>query len=111
MSDGKTPDLDNLMNLAQQLQGQVARMQDDLARREYEASAGGGMVTAVVNGQNELVSVKIEKAVVDPSDITMLQDLIVAAVNQALSKARDGAKEEMSKLTGGFNIPGMPNLF
>ncbi len=109
--DGKTPDLGSIMNLAQQLQGQVTKMQDDLSRKEYEASAGGGMVTAVVNGQYEVVSVKIEKDVVDPKDVDMLQDLIVAAINQALVKVREATKDEMSRLTGGLNIPGMPNLF
>lgn len=114
MSDDNTPnmpDLGNLMNLAQSLQGKVSEMQDELARKEYEASAGGGMVTAVVNGQYELVSVKIDESVVDPKDIGMLQDLVVAAVNQAMIKVREATQQEMSKLTGGLNIPGMPNLF
>lgn len=109
--DGNTPDLGNIMNLAQQLQGQVTKMQDDLSRQEYEASAGGGMVTAVVNGQYEIVSIKLEKEVVDPNDLEMLQDLIVAAVNQAITRVRTATKEEMSKLTGGLNIPGMPDIF
>ena len=111
MSDEKMPDLGNIMNMAQQLQGEVAKMQDELSRKEYEASAGGGMVSAVVNGQYEVISVKIEKDVVDPNDVAMLQDLIVAAVNQAVGKVREAAKDEMSKLTGGLNLPGMPNLF
>lgn len=111
MSDDNTPDLGNLMNLAQSLQGKVSEMQDELARKEYEASAGGGMVTAVVNGHYEVVSVKIDESVVDPKEIGMLQDLVVAAVNQAVSKVREATQQEMSKLTGGLNIPGMPNLF
>lgn len=110
MSDPKMPDMGNLMNLAQKLQGDVAKMQETLARMTCEASAGGGMVTATVNGQYELVKLEIEKEVVDPDDREMLQDLVVAAVNQAMAKMRETAQEEMSKLTGGLNIPGMPNL-
>ena len=111
MSDTNTPDLGNLMNLAQKLQGDVAKMQDELARMECEASSGGGMVTARVNGEYQLVSIKIDAEVIDPQDAGMLQDLIVAAVNQAMTKMRDLAQKEMSKLTGGLNIPGMPSLF
>lgn len=111
MSDRNMPDLGNLMNLAQKLQGDVARMQEDLARMECEASSGGGMVTARVNGEYQLVSIKIDREVIDPGDASMLQDLIVAAVNQAMTKMRDLAQKEMSKLTGGLNIPGMPGLF
>lgn len=111
MSDERMPDLGNLMDIAQKLQGDVTKMQDNLARMECEASSGGGMVTAKVNGQYQLVSIAIDKDVVDPNDIGMLQDLIVAAVNQAVTQMRETAQREMSKLTGGLNIPGMPNLF
>lgn len=111
MSDEKMPDLGNLMDIAQKLQGDVAKMQENLARMQCDASAGGGMVTATVNGQYQLVAIKIDKDVVDPNDIGMLQDLIVAAINQAMTKMRETAQNEMSKLTGGMNIPGMPNLF
>ena len=111
MSDRNMPDLGNLMNLAQKLQGDVAKMQEDLARMECEASSGGGMVTARVNGEYQLVAIQIDREVVDPNDVGMLQDLIVAAVNQAMTKMRDLAQKEMSKLTGGLNIPGMPSLF
>ena len=113
MSDDQPPqlpDLGNLMNLAQKLQGDVVKMQEELASMQCEASSGGGMVTATVNGQYELVRIQIEKEVVDPADIGMLQDLIVAAINQAMAKMRDTAKDEMSKLTGGLNIPGLPNM-
>ena len=106
----KIPDLGNLMNLAQKLQGDVAKMQEELAAMQCEASSGGGMVTATVNGQYELVGISIEKAVVDPADVSMLQDLVLAAVNQAMTKMRETAKDEMSKITGGLNIPGMPNM-
>lgn len=111
MSDTNAPDLGNLMNLAQKLQGDVSKLQDQLSHMECEASSGGGMVTARVNGEYQLVSVAIDKAVVDPEDVAMLQDLVVAAVNQAMTKMRDTAQQEMSKLTGGINLPGMPKLF
>lgn len=111
MSDRNMPDLGNLMSLAQKLQGDVAKMQEDLAQMECDASSGGGMVTARVNGEYQLVSIKIDREVIDPNDAGMLQDLIVAAVNQAMTKMRDLAQKEMSKLTGGLNIPGMPGLF
>lgn len=110
MSEGKTPDWGNLMNIAQKLQGDVAKMQENLARMTCEASAGGGMVSATVNGHYELVDITIDKEVVDPEDVGMLQDLVVAAVNQATAKMRETAQQEMSKLTGGLNIPGLPNL-
>lgn len=111
MSDRNMPDLGNLMNLAQKLQGDMTKVQEELARMECEASSGGGMVTARVNGEYQLVGIKIDAEVADPGDVGMLQDLIVAAVNQAMTKMRDLAQKEMSKLTGGLNIPGMPGLF
>jgi hypothetical protein len=111
MADFKAPDLGNLMEVAQQMQGKVAQIQAELARTTCEASAGGGMVTAVVNGEYELVSLTIDKEVVDPNELVMLQDLIVAATNQAIEKVREMTRAEMSKLTGGLKIPGMPNLF
>jgi nucleoid-associated protein EbfC len=111
MSDGKMPDINSLMQMAQKLQGDVAKIQEDIARMTVEASSGGGMVSAVVNGQHEVVSIQVDASVVDPADVEMLQDLIVAAVNQAMAKMRDKAKEEMAKITGGLDIPGMPSLF
>jgi len=111
MGDFKMPDLGGLMKAAQEMQAKVASMQDELARKTCEASAGGGMVTVVVNGQYDVVSIRIDKECVDPNDLAMLQDLIVAAVNQAIAKVRELAKQEMAKLTGGLNIPGMPQLF
>jgi nucleoid-associated protein EbfC len=113
MSDDsfKLPDLGGLMQAAQKLQGDFAKMQEELERRTVEASAGGGMVTVVVNGRYEIVSLKVEKQVVDPEDVGMLQDLIVAAVNQGLAKIRDMTKQEMTKLGGGLglniNLPGL----
>ncbi len=108
--DPKMPDLGGLMNMAQKLQGDVAQMQKSLESMTSEASSGGGMVTATVNGKYELVSISIDKVVIDPSDPVMLQDLIVAAVNQASTKMRELAAQEMSKLTGGLNLPGLTNL-
>ena len=108
--DGKMPDLTSLINVAKKLQGDVVSMQENIERMQCEAASGGGMVTAVVNGRYELISLKIEKEVVDPADVGMLEDLIVAAVTNAIVKMRDLAKAEMSKLAGGLNIPGMPML-
>ncbi len=95
------------MKQAQQMQAKMMRVQEELEIKTVEATSGGGMVTAVVNGKHELMSLKIEKDVVDPEDIEMLQDLIVAAVNEGVRKAQEMAQEEMSKITGGLNIPGL----
>lgn len=97
----------NIMKQAQLMQQKMARLQKELESREVDASAGGGMVTAVVNGKQQVVSLKIEPSVVDPEDIEMLQDLVVAAINEAITKSQDMMQEEMSKLTGGLNIPGL----
>ncbi len=82
-------------------------MQEELQSREVEASAGGGMVTATVNGAQQLVALKMEPSVIDPEDVEMLQDLVMAAVNEAVKKSQAMAQEEMSKITGGMNIPGL----
>ena len=95
------------MKQAQKMQEQMMRVQEELAGKTVEATAGGGMVTAVVNGKHELVTLKIEKEVVDPEDIEMLQDLVVAAVNEGVRRSQEMAAEEMSKITGGISIPGM----
>jgi DNA-binding YbaB/EbfC family protein len=107
MSDFKLPDLEGLMQAAQKIQGDVARMQEELASKTCEASSGGGMVSATVNGHYDLVALVIDKQVVDPADVSMLQDLVVAAVNQAVAKMRSLAQAEMAKVTGGLNIPGL----
>lgn len=99
--------LGNIMKQAQQMQQKMARMQEELQAREVEASAGGGMVTATVNGAQQLVALKMEPSVVDPEDVEMLQDLVLAAVNEAIKKSQAMAQEEMSKITGGMNIPGL----
>ena len=89
------------------MQQKMMRLQEELALKTVEATSGGGMITAVVNGKYELVSLKIEKEVVNPDDIDMLQDLIVAAVNEGVRKAQELAAAEMAKITGGLNIPGL----
>ena len=96
-----------MMKQAQQLQQKMEKLQAEMADKTIEASAGGGMVKAVANGRQEIVSITIEKEVVDPEDVEMLQDLIVAAINDALAQSQRMVSEEMSKLTGGMNIPGL----
>jgi DNA-binding YbaB/EbfC family protein len=97
----------NLMKQAQQMQAKLAKVQEELKQREVEASAGGGMVTAVVSGAQELLSIRIEPEIVNPDDVGMLQDLVRAAVNEALKKSREMMTQEMGKITGGLGIPGM----
>jgi len=99
--------MNNLMKQAQQMQKRMLEIQEDLANKTVETTVGGGMITAVANGQQELVSITISPDVVDPSDVEMLEDLIVAAVNEARNKAQELMGDEMSKLTGGIKIPGM----
>lgn len=103
--------LGDLMKQAQKMQEQMGKIQEESKKKTVESSAGGGMVVATVSGAMELVSLKIEKEVVNPEDIEMLQDLVVAAVNEALRRAQQMVSEDMNKLTGGMNIPGMGNLF
>lgn len=99
--------LGNMMKQAQQLQARMLKMQEELAEKTVEASAGGGMVKAVANGRQQIVSLNIEKEVVNPEDVEMLQDLVLAAVNEALARSQEMISSEMSKLTGGINIPGL----
>lgn len=99
--------LSNIMKKAQALQEQMAKIQEEAGAKTVESSAGGGMVTVVANGRGEIVSIKIEPDVINSGDIEMLQDLIVAAVNQAIRDAQKLMSEEMAKLTGGLKIPGM----
>lgn len=96
-----------LMKEAQKVQKKMKELQDSLADEKVEASSGGGMVNAVVNGRQELIGIKIEKDVVNPDDIEMLQDLIVAAVNEGIKKSQSMVQERISSLTGGLSIPGM----
>lgn len=102
-----THNIGNIMKQAKKIQEKMASMQAELESKTIEATAGGGMVTVVVNGKFELLSLKIDKEVVNPEDLDMLQDLIIAAVNEGVRKAQEMASAEMSKITGGFNIPGL----
>jgi DNA-binding YbaB/EbfC family protein len=97
----------NMMKQAQKLQTKMMRLQEEMADKTVESASGGGMVKVVANGRQQIVSVSIEKEVVDPDDVDMLQDLILAAVNDALAKSQEMVTAEMSKLTGGMNIPGI----
>ncbi len=99
--------LGNMMKQAQQMQRRMAQLQEELENRQVEASAGGGMVTAVVSGKQQLLSLKIDPSAVDPDDVEMLQDLVTAAVNEAIKQSQKLAQEEMGKLTGGLSIPGL----
>jgi len=96
-----------MMKQAQKLQSKMVKLQDEMAEKTVEVSAGGGMVKVVANGKQQVMSIQIEKEVVDPDDVEMLQDLILAAVNDALVKSQEMVSEEMGKLTGGLNIPGL----
>ena len=104
-------DMSSIMQQAQQMQQNMARIQDELGRKQVTGSAGGGMVTVTANGKSEILSIVIERAVIVESEAEMLQDLIVAATNDALRKAREMGKTEMGKLTGGLNLPGLSNMF
>ncbi len=97
----------NMLKQAQKLQSKMLKMQDELADKTVEATAGGGMIKVVANGRNQILSIQIEKEVVDPDDVEMLQDLILAATNDALAKSQEMVSGEMGKLTGGLKIPGM----
>ena len=101
----------DLMKQAQKMQQEMGRVQEESKKKTVEASAGGGMVVVVANGAMEIVSISIEKDVVNPDDIEMLQDLVIAAVNEALRRAQQLVSEDMGKITGGMNIPGLGNMF
>ena len=106
------PNLQQIMQLGQQLQAKMAKLQETLDSEKISASSGGGMVTATVDGKGAVKSVRIDPACVDPADVEMLEDLVVAAVSEAQTKARAHYEEEMRKATGGLplNLPGMPGL-
>ncbi|MBI3995878.1 MAG: YbaB/EbfC family nucleoid-associated protein [Nitrospirae bacterium] len=97
----------DMMRQAQALQEKLARLQEEAGKKTVEASAGGGMVTVVANGKQEIVSIKIDPEVVNPQEVEMLQDLILAAVNEARRKAQEVMAEQMKALTGGIQIPGL----
>ncbi|VAX32260.1 Nucleoid-associated protein YaaK [hydrothermal vent metagenome] len=102
--------LGDIMKQAQKLQAEMAKVQEEAKTKTVEAAAGGGMVTAVANGAGEIVSIKIDREVVNPDDVEMLEDLIVAASNEALRRAQEMVQSEMSQLTGGLKLPGMGGL-
>jgi hypothetical protein len=97
----------NLVKQAQKMQNKIAKLQEEMAEKTVTVTSGGGMVTVEASGGQEIVSIKIEKEVVDPEDVEMLEDLLLAAINEGLKKAQEMVSEEMQKVTGGFNIPGL----
>ena len=97
----------NIMKEAQKLQQQMERMQEEVAQKKVEATAGGGMVTVTANGKQELLSIKLDPEVINKDDAQMLEDLVLAACNEALRKSRELVQQEMGKLTGGLKIPGL----
>ena len=100
--------MNKMMKQVQKMQAEMAKVQGELEERNYEASSGGGVVKVVVNGRNEVLDIQIDPEVLDPDDVEMLQDLILAATNKALKKAQETMSAEMGKLTGNIKIPGMP---
>lgn len=101
------PNMNNMMKQFEKMQREMEKTQDELNQKTIEASSGGGAVKAVMNGQKQLVDLVIDKDIVDPDDIEMLQDLIIACVNSAMKEVDDLQSKEMSKFTGGLNIPGL----
>ncbi len=99
--------MDDILRQAQMMQKKMAEVQEELGAKTVEASSGGGMVTVTASGAKEIVSLSIDPAVVDPQDVDMLQDLILAAANEALKKATELAQSEMAQIAGGLNIPGL----
>ena len=97
----------NMLKQAQKLQEKMLKLQEEMSEKTVEASSGGGMVRATANGRQQITALAIDREVVDPEDVEMLQDLIIAAVNDALSRSQEMMSAEMSKLTGGMNIPGL----
>lgn len=107
MGMGGGANMNQMIKQAQKMQEQMMKMQEELEEKAFEATSGGGVVTAKVNGKKELVELNIKPEAVDPDDVEMLQDLIIAAVNEGMRKADESSASEMSKLTGGLNIPGL----
>ena len=97
----------NIMRQAQELQARLAKAQEELAQAKIEASSGGGAVTVTANGQQQILSVKISPEAINPDDVEMLEDLVLAAVSEALTKSQEMATKHMGKITGGLNIPGL----
>ncbi|MFX4262908.1 YbaB/EbfC family nucleoid-associated protein [Pelotomaculum propionicicum] len=99
--------MNKMMKQVQKMQQDMMKLQEELGERKVESTAGGGAVKVVANGKNEIISIEIKPEAVDPEDVEMLQDLITAAVNEALRKAQEMVSQEMGKITGGLKIPGM----
>lgn len=99
--------MNKMVKQAKQVQSQIVKMQEELQQREIETSAGGGAVTVKVNGKQEFLAIKINPEVVDPEDVEMLEDLVMAAVNEGIRQSQEMVSTEMAKITGGFNIPGL----
>lgn len=105
---GKGPsNMNAMMRQAQKMQEDMTALQEDLDSREYDVSAGGGMVNIKINGKKEILSIEIKPEIVDPDDIEMLQDILTAGINEAIKKVETTNSEEMSKITGSLNIPGL----
>ena len=104
---GGPQNMNSMIRQAQKMQEDMAALQEELETREYEVSAGGGVVTVKINGKREVLSIDIEPEIVDPDDIETLSDILVAAVNEAIKKVDETSEAEMSKITGQMNIPGM----
>ena len=104
---GGPSNMQAMIKQAQKMQEDMAAMQEELEQREYEVAAGGGVITVKINGKKEVLSVKIDPEAVDPDDVDTLEDLIVAAVNEAIKTVESASTQEMSKITGGMSLPGM----
>ena len=110
MGGGPT-NMQSMIKQAQKMQEDMTALQEELDAREYEVKAGGGVVTVKINGKLEVLSIDVAPEVVDPDDIETMTDIIVAAVNEAIKKVNETNSDEMGKITGGLNVPGIPGLF
>ena len=108
---GGPQNMQGMLRQAQKMQEDMATLQEDLDNREYDVSAGGGVVCVKITGKLEIKSIDIEPEIVDPDDIETLSDILVAAVNEAIKKVNETNSEEMSKVTGALNLPGLPGMF
>ena len=108
---GGPSNMQGMMRQVQKMQADMEALQADLDTREYEVKAGGGVVTVKINGKLEVLSIDIAPEVVDPDDIETMTDIVVAAVNETIKKVNETNSEEMGKITGGLNVPGIPGLF
>ena len=107
----KGPSMNDMLKQAQKMQEDMAALQADLEAREYDISAGGGVVNVKINGKKEILSIDIKPEIVDPDDIETLSDILVAAINEAIKRVDDTNNAELNKITGNMNIPGLPGMF